>query len=63
MDPGPSYGRSTVPGEQYGVALPKGSPLLKVVDSALGSLIADSTVQRLQKKWLTANLSALPVLH
>jgi ABC-type amino acid transport substrate-binding protein len=50
-------------GEQYGVALPKGSPLLKAVDNALGSLIADGTVQRLQKKWLSTNLTALPVLN
>jgi ABC-type amino acid transport substrate-binding protein len=50
-------------GEQYGVALPKGSQLLPTVDAALGTLIADGTVQRLQRKWLTTNLSALPVLH
>lgn len=50
-------------GEQYGVALPKGSPALSSVDAALGALIADGTVQRLQKKWLTADLSALPVLR
>jgi ABC-type amino acid transport substrate-binding protein len=50
-------------GEQYGVALPKGSPLLSSVDTALGALIADGTVQSLQKKWLSANLSSLPVLQ
>ena len=50
-------------GEQYGVALPKGSPLLGDVDAALGALIANGTVQRLQKKWLTADLSTLPVLR
>jgi ABC-type amino acid transport substrate-binding protein len=50
-------------GEQYGVALPKGSPLVGDVDAALGALIADGTVQRLQKKWLTADLSTLPVLR
>ena len=49
--------------EQYGVALPKGSRLLKAVDRALGSLIADGTVQRLQKKWLSTNLTALTVLN
>src|SRR5262249_14612233 len=50
-------------GERYGVALPKGRPLQSQVDAALGALIADGTVQRLQKKWLTANLSTLPVLQ
>jgi ABC-type amino acid transport substrate-binding protein len=50
-------------GEHYGVALPKGSPLLGTVDAALGALIADGTVQRLQKKWLSANLATLPVLQ
>jgi len=50
-------------GEQYGVALPKGSPLLAPVDTAVGSLIADGTVQRLQQKWLTTDLSTLPALH
>jgi ABC-type amino acid transport substrate-binding protein len=50
-------------GEQYGVALPKGSPLVTSVDAALGTLIANGTVQRLQRKWLSANLATLPVLH
>jgi polar amino acid transport system substrate-binding protein len=50
-------------GEQYGVALPKGSPLLSRVDAALGALIANGTVQRLQSKWLTTDLSTLPILH
>ena len=49
-------------GEQYGIALPKGSTLLQPVDAALGRLIADGTVGRLQRKWLTADLSKLPVL-
>jgi polar amino acid transport system substrate-binding protein len=50
-------------GEQYGVALPKGSQLLTPVDTALAALMADGTVQRLQQKWLSANLSTLPVLR
>jgi ABC-type amino acid transport substrate-binding protein len=49
-------------GEQYGIALPKGSTLLQPADAALGRLIADGTVGRLQRKWLTADLSKLPVL-
>jgi ABC-type amino acid transport substrate-binding protein len=50
-------------GEKYGVALAKGSQALSAVDAALGELIADGTVQRLQRKWLTTNLSTLPTLH
>jgi ABC-type amino acid transport substrate-binding protein len=50
-------------GEQYGVALPKRSPLLGAIDSALGALIADGTVKRLQRKWFTTDLTSLPVLR
>jgi ABC-type amino acid transport substrate-binding protein len=50
-------------GEQYGIALPKGSQLLSTVNAALGALLANGTVQRLQQKWLTTNLSILPVLQ
>jgi ABC-type amino acid transport substrate-binding protein len=50
-------------GEQYGVALPAGSPLLRRVDRALAGLVADGTVERLQRKWLAAHLDALPVLR
>jgi polar amino acid transport system substrate-binding protein len=50
-------------GEQYGVALPNGSPLTADVDAALGALIADGTILSLQKKWLGTSVSALPVLH
>jgi polar amino acid transport system substrate-binding protein len=46
-------------GEQYGIALPKGGSALGSVDAALGALIADGTVQRLQRKWLTTDLSTL----
>jgi polar amino acid transport system substrate-binding protein len=49
-------------GEQYGIALPKGSELLASVDAALTSLIADGTVARLQRKWVTTDLSKLPAL-
>lgn len=49
-------------GEQYGIALPKGSPLLRAVDAALGRMLTDGTVDRLQRKWLTTDLSKLPVL-
>jgi polar amino acid transport system substrate-binding protein len=50
-------------GEKYGVALPKGSPALAGVDAALRALIADGTLQRLQRKWLTTNLATLPTLR
>ncbi len=50
-------------GEQYGIAFPKGSSLLSPVNTALAALISDGTVQRLEKKWLTAELNQLPVLH
>jgi len=50
-------------GEQYGVALPKGSPIAGSVDAALGALVADGTVQRLQRKWLTTDLSTLRELR
>ena len=49
-------------GETYGIALPKGSELLTLVDAALGRLIADGTVTKLQRKWLTTDLSKLPAL-
>jgi ABC-type amino acid transport substrate-binding protein len=49
--------------EHYGIALPKGSPLLSRVNAALGSLLSDGTVQRLEQKWFTADLAKLPVLH
>ena len=50
-------------GEHYGIAMPKGSPIAGQVDEALGALIAGGTVQRLEEKWLTADLAKLPVLH
>jgi polar amino acid transport system substrate-binding protein len=50
-------------GEEYGVALPKGSPLLGPVNRALGALIDDGTIARLQRKWITVHLEDLPVLR
>jgi polar amino acid transport system substrate-binding protein len=49
-------------GERYGVALPKGSPLTSAVSVAIGELIADGTVARLQRQWLATSLSKLRVL-
>jgi polar amino acid transport system substrate-binding protein len=48
--------------EQYGIALSKGSPLLRTVNAALKQLLAEGLVQSLQRKWLSANLQRLPVL-
>jgi polar amino acid transport system substrate-binding protein len=49
--------------ESYGIALPRGSALTARVDRALGALLADGTVRRLQRKWLTTHLETLPVLR
>jgi polar amino acid transport system substrate-binding protein len=50
-------------GEKYGIAAPRGSTLLKPVDRALAALIADGTVARLQRKWITVHLEDLPALR
>ncbi len=51
-----------VTNEQYGIALPKGSPLRARVNTALGRLTRDGTLARLQKRWLSADVSRLPTL-
>ncbi len=50
-------------GERYGIALPKGSPLLAPVDKALAAMVADGTVARLAKKWLTVDPASLRPLR
>jgi polar amino acid transport system substrate-binding protein len=50
-------------GEQYGIVLPRGSPLREDVDAALAQLIADGTVERLSETWLSTDLAELPVLE
>jgi len=50
-------------GEQYGIAVPRGSTLLAPVNKALAALIADGTMDRLQRKWITVHLEDLPVLR
>jgi polar amino acid transport system substrate-binding protein len=40
-------------GEQYGIALPKGSMLVKPVNAAVRSLLEDGSVDRLARQWLT----------
>jgi polar amino acid transport system substrate-binding protein len=49
--------------EKYGIAVPKGSGILRRVDRALASLIADGSVERLQRKWLTVSLEDVRVLR
>jgi polar amino acid transport system substrate-binding protein len=49
--------------ESYGVALPRGSALTAQVNEALAGLIADGTIERLERTWLTTNLGSLPVLR
>lgn len=49
--------------EQYGIALPKGSPLRPAVNKALTSMIEDGTIARLQRKWLASGFDKLPVLR
>jgi polar amino acid transport system substrate-binding protein len=50
-------------GEQYGIALPRGSALLGPVNRALRALAADGTIARLQRKWLTTDVESLRVLR
>jgi ABC-type amino acid transport substrate-binding protein len=49
--------------EEYGIALPKGSALLGPVNRAIAALVADGTVARLQRTWLTTNVEKLPALR
>jgi ABC-type amino acid transport substrate-binding protein len=49
--------------EEYGIALPKGSALLGPLNRAIAALVADGTVARLQRKWLTTNVEKLPALR
>ena len=50
-------------GEQYGIAIPKGGTLVAPVNKALASLLADGTVDRLARKWLTVDPTDLRVLR
>ena len=50
-------------GERYGIAMPKGSTLAAPVDKALASLLADGSVDRMARKWLTVDPSKLRVLR
>ena len=59
---GPFAGR-IVTRERYGIAFPKGSPLRASVNAALRTLIRNGTLARLQKRWLSADVTKLPVLR
>jgi ABC-type amino acid transport substrate-binding protein len=50
-------------GETYGVAFTKGSTLVGPVNRALAALLADGTVDRLSRSWLTLDSTKLPVLR
>jgi polar amino acid transport system substrate-binding protein len=50
-------------GERYGIAIPRGSALLAPVNKALASLLADGTVDRLARKWLTVDPTRLRELR
>jgi polar amino acid transport system substrate-binding protein len=50
-------------GERYGIAFEPGSALRPLVDGALTRLDQDGTLARLARRWLTADVSGLPVLR
>ena len=47
--------------EQYGIVFEKGSPLRPPSTRSLKALIADGTVSKLAKKYLTTDVSKLPI--
>ena len=49
--------------ERYGVLLPTGSALVPIVNEALGAIIAQGTLTAISKRWMSADLSKLPVLR
>lgn len=59
---GPFAGR-LITRERYGIAFPKGSPLRASVNGALRTLTRNGTLVRLQKRWLSTDVSKLPVLR
>ena len=50
-------------GERYGVVFPKGSKLRGPVNRAIAALKKDGTMATIQKKWLSQDLTKLPVLR
>jgi polar amino acid transport system substrate-binding protein len=57
---GPIVGR-IITHEQYGIVFAKGSKLRAPVNVVLKGLVKDGTVGKLQKKWLAADFSKLPI--
>ena len=50
-------------GEQWGVVLPKSSQLTPRVSTAIKALVANGTVARLQRRWLSTDVTKLPILR
>jgi polar amino acid transport system substrate-binding protein len=48
--------------EHYGVVLERGSQLTPQVSAAVKALVANGTVAKLQRRWLSTDLTKLPVL-
>jgi polar amino acid transport system substrate-binding protein len=48
--------------ESYGVVLPPGSALLPLVDDALTAMIAQGTLTAIGRRWMSSDLTKLPVL-
>jgi polar amino acid transport system substrate-binding protein len=48
--------------EQYGVVMAKGSPLEPAVNAAISNLIANGRLAVISKRWLSMDISKLPVL-
>jgi polar amino acid transport system substrate-binding protein len=59
---GPIIGQ-IVTNELYGAVFEKGSPLRPKVDAVIKKLLANGTIGKLAKKWLTADVSKLPILR
>jgi ABC-type amino acid transport substrate-binding protein len=59
---GPLVGRIPT-GEQYGIALEKGSPLRPRVNAALAALARDGTLARLRTRWLGVDTAGLAPLR
>lgn len=48
--------------EYYGIALPKNSPNLKIINDGLASLLQDGTYQKLYEKWFGVEPPELPLI-
>lgn len=49
--------------ESYGIVMATGSPLKPAVDEALGAMISQGTVTAIARRWMSTDLSKLPVLR